>query len=175
MNSLFGEIRQLGFVTRDVDRSIRYFLDAWNIGPWYVSRNIKASSFYKGVWTEPEITLALSHCGGLQFELIQQHNDASSAYRDAILGTSSLHVQHVAVWIDAFADMKSMALARGWNAVLETSPGPGESCYVVHPDEPMVCLEISDRSPFKEQVRDTIRDIALAWDGSDPIREGLPT
>lgn len=135
---------------------------------------MKASSSYKGIWTEPEISLALSNCGDLQFEIIQQHNDAPSAYLDAIAGVGALHVQHVAVWTDTYAEMKQLALARGWNTVLETPPGPGESCYIVHPDDPMVCLEISDRSPYKEQVRNTIRDIALNWDGNDPIREGLP-
>jgi hypothetical protein len=175
MKSLFGEVRQLGFVSRDIDRSMRHFLDHWNIGPWYVARNLKAPTLYKGEPSDTEISLALSSCGDLQFEIIQQHNDAPSAYRDALAGTPELHVQHIAVWTDDFAELKANALARGWEPVLESpSSGPGESCYVVHPSEPMVCVEISDRSPFKEHVREVVRDMAMKWDGTDPIREGLP-
>jgi hypothetical protein len=174
MQPLFGEIRQLGFVSRNIDQSIRHFLTHWNIGPWYVVRNITAPSLYKGEPSVPEISLALSSCGDLQFEIIEQHNDAPSAYREALATSPGLHVQHVAVWTDHFAKIKADALAKGWVAVLETPSGPGQSCYLVHPSEPLVCVEVSDRSPFKEHVREAVRNVANTWDGADPIREGLP-
>ena len=174
MKTVFGEIRQIGFVSRDIDASIRYFLDAWNIGPWYVSRHIKAAVGYKGEVSDVDMSLALSSCADMQFEIIAQHNDAPSVYREALAATSGLHVQHLAVWVDDIAKVKADAVAKGWQFVLEGRPGPGESCYVTHPSSPGVCVEISDRSSFKEHVRATIRDIALSWDGTDPIREGLP-
>jgi hypothetical protein len=174
MKPLFGVIKQLGFVSRDIDSSIRHFLDVWNIGPWYVVRHAKTPTLYRGTPSEIEISIALSSSFELQFEIIAQHNDAPSVYRDALRNTSGLHVQHIAIWADDFAKSKAEALAKGWVPVLEGSSGPGEACYLMHPSEPMICMEISDRSPLKEHVRRVIRDIALNWDGKDPIREGLP-
>jgi hypothetical protein len=174
MKPLYGKIQQLGFVSRDIDRSIRFFLDVWNIGPWYVVRNLKTPTLYKGEPSDPEISLALSSCDDLQFEIIQQHNDAPSAYRDALAASPALHVHHIAVWADDFGKTKADALAKGWMPVLEGPSGPGEACYLVHPDEPSVCFEISDRSPTKEHVRKVVREVAMNWDGRDPIRDGLP-
>lgn len=174
MKSILGEIRQLGFVSDYIDRSMRHFIELWNIGPWYVARNVMAPTLYKGTPSAIEISFALSSCGELQFEIVQQHNDASSVYRDALASTPGLHLQHVAVWAEDFAASKARALALGWMPVLESPPGPGEACYVVHPSEPCVCVEISDRSPDKERVRRVIREIARDWTGADPIREGFP-
>jgi hypothetical protein len=45
---------------------------------------------------------------------------------------------------------------------------------MVHPSEPHLCMEISDQHPTKVYFRDHIEEIANAWDGKDPIREGFP-
>jgi hypothetical protein len=174
--SPFGEIRQIGFVSPDIDRSISYFLDAWNVGPWYVLRKVASHVFCKGEWRDLEVSLALANAGDLQLEIIQQHNGSPSVYLDSLQRLSStLHMQHIAVWSDDFARTKAEALARGWTTVLETDPGPGESCYVVHPGCSEVCVEISDRSPYKEHVRNLIREVCSTWQGEAPVREGLPT
>jgi hypothetical protein len=138
VNSLFGQVRQLGFVSRDIDRSMRHFLDHWNIGPWYVLRRIKASTLYKGQPSDTEISLALSSCGDLQFEIVEQHNKAPSVYRDALANSPGLHVQHIAVWADDVAKIKADALTRGWTPVLESSTD--EACYLSHPSEPLICI-----------------------------------
>lgn len=174
MNSFFGEARQIGWMSRDIDRSMRHFIDAWSVGPWYVLRNVKAPMLYKGHPAEPEISLALSNCGDLQFEIVAQHNDAPSLYRDALTATPALHIQHIGIWTQDFDKVKSDAVARGWTPIMETPPGPGSSCFVVHPDEPMACIEISDCDAYKNHVRKVVREVAMNWDGTDPIREGLP-
>lgn len=174
MSSIFGNVRQIGFMSRDIDRSMRYFIDSWGIGPWYVLRNMSMSMSYNGVPTELQVSISMANCGDLQFEIVTQHNDAPSLYRDSLAHTSSLHVQHVAAWADDVASIEATAHGKGWQSVFETTSGPGRSVFLAHPDEPMVCIELSDCDPFKDQVRDLIRQIASTWDGSDPIREGLP-
>lgn len=174
MHPLFGEPRQIGLMSRDIDRSMRYFIDTWGVGPWYVLRNVKAPMLYRDQPTEPEISLALSHCGDLQFEIVAQHDDAPSLYREALGATPALHIQHLGIWTEDFAKLKADALAKGWTPIMESPPGPGSSCFVVHPDEPMMCIEISDCDAYKTHVRKVVREVALNWDGSEPIREGLP-
>ena len=170
--SIFGEVRQIGFMSRDIDESMRYFIEAWGIGPWHILRNAKSPMIYKGERTEPEVSIAMSNCGDLQFEIVQQHNPAPSLYLDSLAATPALHVQHVAVWTKDLAATRAAALAKGWTPVFETTPEG--SSFVVHPTAPSVCIEISDCSPFKTGVRDAIRAASSAWDGADPVREGLP-
>lgn len=174
MPPLFEEVRQIGFMSRDIDASMRYFVDAWGVGPWYVLRKIPAPMIYGGQPTDPVVSIAMANCGELQFEIVQQHNDAPSLYVDALAKTPSLHVQHVAVWVDDVPDLAAKAAEKGWQAVFETAGGPGKSVFITHPAEPAVCIELSDRDPFKVRVREAIKAKSVDWDGSDPIRDGLP-
>lgn len=174
MSSIFGNVRQIGFISRDIDRSMRHFVENWGIGPWFVMRNVKSAMLYEGAAVELDMSIAMANCGDLQFEVVAQHNDARSTYTDALARTPDLHIQHVAVWVDDVTGTEQAAHAKGWRSVFETVSGPGRSVFVTHPNEPQVCIEISDRAPFKDGVRSAIRRIAATWDGSDPIREGLP-
>lgn len=174
MSRIFGDVRQIGLMSRDIDKSMQYFVDAWGMGPWFVLRNITMSMLYKGEPTELEVSIAMANSGDLQFEIVQQHNDAPSLYLDSLAHSPSLHVQHVAVWTPDVREMESKATALGWEAVFETRSGPGRSVFIIHPGEPLVCIELSDSDPFKDQVRARIKEIAASWDGSEPIRNGLP-
>ena len=174
MALLFPPVSQLGYMSCDIDRSMHYFIETMGIGPWYVLRQQRTSMLYRGEPTECVISLALANCGDIQFEIVEQHNDAPSLYREALAATPALHIQHMGVWTDDYARTCADALARGWEPVFETAPNAGASCFVVHPSEPGICIEISDCDPYKNHVRQAVREVAQAWDGSDPIREGLP-
>jgi hypothetical protein len=176
MSLAFGKISQLGFMSRDIDRSMKYFAEAWGVGPWYILRHRPAAMLYQGRAIDLDLSIAMANCGDLQFEIVMQHNaDVRSLYTDSLAHTPHLHVQHVAVWKDDVRAAETEAHARGWQSVFETSSGPGKSIFIIHPDEPGVCIELSDCDPFKDGVRAAIRRVAETWDGSDPVREGLPS
>jgi hypothetical protein len=176
MQTVFGNVRQLGFISRDLDRSMAWFIDCWGIGPWYTLRNVKSAMLHRGEPVDLEMSIALAHCGDMQFEIVVQHSEVPSLYTDALAQTASLHVQHVAVWHKDVNAIEAAAHARGWTTIFETKggPGPGRSVFVSHPEQPLMCIEISDLDPFKEGVREKIRQAAAHWDGKEPIREGLP-
>jgi hypothetical protein len=175
MNRTFGDIKHLSFISRDIDKSLKYFVDVWNVAPWHVVRGIKFESSYKGKPSQINISVALASADGLEFEVIEQHDDGPSIYRDYLrVVPTGFHVQHMGLWAKDFAKSKAEALKRGWVAVQEGSPPSGQFCYLQHPTEPNLYLEISDCSPMKQGVRTAIRQASDAWDGTDPIREGLP-
>jgi len=175
MSKVFGDVRQIGLMSRDIDKSMQYFVDAWGMGPWFVLRNMKTTMLYQGTPTELDVSIAMANCGDLQFEIVTQHNDAKSLYQDTLAQTPSLHVQHVAVWVDDVVGVEAQAHARGWNSIFETTGGPGRSVFVTHPDAPEVCIELSDCEAFKTEAREAIKRLAATWDGSEPIRDGIPT
>ena len=78
---LSGPIRQVGFVVRDLDRSIAEWL-AMGVGPWYVVRNRVQQAYYRGNPCEVTMSIALANSGDLQLELIQQHDDAPSIFTE---------------------------------------------------------------------------------------------
>lgn len=174
MTCPFGEVRQLGFISQDIDRSMAYFVDAWGIGPWFVLRGLASKMLYNGNSIDLDLSIAMANNGELQFEIVQQNNEVRSMYSDALAQCPELHLQHVAVWSDSVVATEAEAHVRGWKSVFETLDGPGRSVFVSHPDAQRVIVEISDSNPFKDQVREAIKEMASQWDGTNPVREGLP-
>lgn len=90
---VLGPVRQLGHVVEDIRGSI----EAWQadgVGPWLWMRNVRLKCRYKGKPSRPLIDVALSYRGDMQIELIQQHNDDPSPYRQTRdSGAFGLHHQ----------------------------------------------------------------------------------
>src|SRR5262249_52275025 len=137
--------------------------------------HLPLATSYKGVPGDIDMSVALASSDGLEIELIQQHDDNPSIYRDFLKAVpDGFHVQHMGLWAKDFAKSKTEAIRRGWVVVQEANPAVGQSCYLQHPTEPNLYIEISDCSPTKEFVREAVRKANADWDGTDPVREGLP-
>ena len=46
MSRLFGPLRQMGFVVRDIDRAMRHWVDARGVGPWYIAEKLPLNGFW---------------------------------------------------------------------------------------------------------------------------------
>ena len=77
----FGDVRQLGYVVRDLGAAVETWTRQLRVGPWTIIRNITLESVYRGAPSRPLIDIALGYRGAMQIELIEQRNDAPSPYR----------------------------------------------------------------------------------------------
>ena len=77
MSRLFGPLRQMGFVVRDIDRAMRHWIEVCGIGPWYIAEKLPLHGFwYKEKRHDgSHLTIALANSGDVQLELIQQRDD----------------------------------------------------------------------------------------------------
>ncbi|MGE3917357.1 MAG: VOC family protein, partial [Hyphomicrobiaceae bacterium] len=83
MSLIYGEIRQLGYVVRDIEAAMRHWIEVLGVGPWYYVERLPVRNFlYRGQPSDVHASIALANSGGAQIELIQQRNDAPSMYRD---------------------------------------------------------------------------------------------
>lgn len=113
----FGRVRQLGHVVADVDQAIEGWLEQ-GVGPWMIMRRVPLNAVYQGQPSKPIIDVALSYQGELQIELIRQHNDAPSPYRETIqTGNYGLH--HQACLCDDIDSDVERALNRGLKMVCD--------------------------------------------------------
>jgi len=79
MSRIFGEIRQIGYVVRDIEAAIGEWTEVFGVGPFFYFEKAPIENFlYKGEPSPVEISAALSFSGRLQIELICQTNDAQS-------------------------------------------------------------------------------------------------
>src|ERR1700761_7874107 len=83
MSRLFGPMRQVGIVVRDIEKAMRHWVEVCGVGPWFSNEQLPMDEFrYKGQSYELRVSSALANSGDVQLELIQQRNDAPSLYRD---------------------------------------------------------------------------------------------
>ncbi len=79
----FGGIVQIAYFVEDIKKSIKEFIDVYNIGPWVVHGPfVPHAGRYRGKPTKVEVTLALAYSGHISIELIQQHNDEPSVFKE---------------------------------------------------------------------------------------------
>jgi catechol 2,3-dioxygenase-like lactoylglutathione lyase family enzyme len=171
MSRFFGEVRQIGYVVRDIEAAMKYWSETLGIGPWFYAPKIIDQHFeYKGKPSPIERAVALANSGFMQMELVQQLNDAPSMYLD-FLRAGHTGAQHFAYWTTNFdADLKRL-LAQGLTVGMNGSVGAGGR-YVYFETEfhPGTVIELSEISGPKGALFRQIREASENWDGRNPIR-----
>lgn len=180
MSRLFGPLRQVAFVIRDLDRALQYWTETLGVGPFFVLRNMCPENYrYRGRSSpSPRLSIALGNSGDVQVELIQQHDDRASAYLE-FLQAGREGFQHVSSWLnrtDYDATMQQQRAA-GVAVVHEGSiPGSGVRFAYFATDDASapggLLYEIADvLEPHIYPVMQMISDAARDWDGAAPVRE----
>ena len=177
MSRIFGEARQLGLVVKDIDEGLRAATRSLGVGPFYVLRKVRPDWFrYRGQEsTPPLMSLAFAFSGPMQLEIIEQHDDAPSAYREFIdRGQSG--AQHLSSWAETpeqYDQMRAAALAAGATIVHEGQLGPGRFAYFDTVETSLgLCFEIAEGLiPPYRPLMDKMAETASNWDGNDPLRD----
>lgn len=173
MSQMFGAVRQVGYVVRDLEEAMAHWVRL-GVGPWFYIAEVDTTEFrYFGkTSTPPRLSIALANSGDLQIELIQQRDDAPSLYRDSLERNGEI-AQHIAYWTpDRYDEIVQTLQARGY---VEGHGGrmgaaTGRFGYFVHPDFPSGMFEISEMTGGKAEYFAAVRQAAAGWDGTDPIR-----
>jgi hypothetical protein len=178
MSRRFGEIRQIAFVVTDIDVAMSYWSGTLGIGPFFIKRSITLAAFrYKGVEaTSPTISIALANSGSLQIELIEQHDDTPSIYRD-FLAAGRSGLQHVSAWVTCaeFDVLRATLIDEGLSLAQEgtiAASGTRLAYYSTADMADGVIYEVSDLMDSRHIARvQFIEEAARRWDGTDPVRE----
>lgn len=172
MSRFFGEIRQNGYVVRDIEAAMRHWVEVLGIGPWFYFERAPITEFrYAGERSDPQVSIALANSGALQIELIQQRDEAPSSYLD-FLRAGREGLQHLAFWTEDFDAAAAAAASRGHRALQSGCSGGPDGRFVYYAAEahPGTLIEISEISGAKGSFFAHVREAARTWDGSDPIR-----
>ncbi|MGA2519727.1 MAG: VOC family protein [Acidimicrobiales bacterium] len=164
-----GPVRQNGYVVRDLDGAIEAWLAA-GVGPWLILPSMKQTgSLYRGEPTEPRVTIGFANSGELQIELIMQEDDSPSIYREFLdAGHEGFH--HLAWWAEDF-DAVTSAVSASWPVVHEGNAG-GVARFAYYDTGGVTCtvVELMELTDATRWLVSTVRDAALGWDGSEPVR-----
>ena len=172
MSRTFGKIAQIGYVVRDLQASMEFWV-AQGVGPWFYMDPAPVEDFrYRGAPSEMRMAAAIANSGDLQIELIQPLNDAPSMYKE-FLDAGHEGLQHMSYWSHDYQALYDKALGLGYRIGHEGQIGgdKGRFAYFDTQAHPGTIIEISDISGTKGPFFEKVRQAAINWDGTRPIRE----
>ena len=166
-----GAVRQNGYVVRDVDAAMESWL-AVGIGPWFTMREFpQQNGDYRGELCEPVLSIAFANSGPLQLELIQQHDDGPSIYREFLdAGREGFH--HLAWWTEDFPATMAKVEAARW-PVVQSGDGNGVAhfAYFELDGATSTVIELMELNDATDLLASTVATGADEWDGTtDPVR-----
>lgn len=163
-------IVQMAWIVDDLETAMQKWLRTTKIGPFYVFSHAKIENcIYRGQPAILESSAALAQAGPVQIELIQQHSDGPSAYRDIVAaGQTGFH--HVATFCPDFDAAVADYLAKGKVLATEGSFGDMRFAYVDSRDDSGSMIELIEAKESIQSVFATVAKAAENWNGQDPIR-----
>lgn len=175
MSRLFGATAQLGLVVEDFDAAIAHWTGVHGVGPFFHFRNVAVDDYrYRGQpGPAPVVSIAFGYSGDVQVEIIAQHNDAPSCYRE-FLDSGRQGIHHVSSFLDTTGfDAAHAAMLANGNAELHAGAIGGiRFAYFDTDTAPGACVcEISESGQAEvKALFDSFREAAREWDGSEPLR-----
>lgn len=165
-------IMQAAFIVDDVEAAARAWTAATGIGPFFLVPHIRlAEARYRGAPSDGiHFSVAIAQSGGTQIELIQQHCDRPSAYRDTIAkGATGFH--HFCIYTDDYDATRQRYLDQGFVSAVDGVFGTMRFCYVDTSPTLGCMIEIVEQDDAQTAAFTRIADGARDWDGvTDPIR-----
>ncbi len=166
----FGPVLQLAWVVRDLDEAMRRWIEQQGAGPFYVMRHCPVTNVrYRGAPGTVDMDVAIAQSGGVQVELIQQHDDRPSCYRDMYRqGQEGFH--HICYLVDDLPAALAHFGRLGQSPAIEGDFGNVKFAYVDTRPGIGCMTELVGRHPDIEAFFAMIAEAARGWDGRDPIR-----
>jgi Glyoxalase/Bleomycin resistance protein/Dioxygenase superfamily len=176
MSVLFGSLRQMGYVVRDIEAAMRHWVDVCGVGPWFYADRLPLTAFtYRGTrHNDLHVSVALANSGDVQIELIQQRCSTLSMYRE-FLAAGHEGLQHWSSWPEDYEARLERALANGYSVGQAGESPRGPFVYFAQEGHPGTVIEMAQLTPVRRRIFDQIRIAAQGWDGHDPIRRQWPT
>lgn len=176
MSRLFGNMRQVGVVVRDIEAAMTHWSEVCGIGPWFYTDRLAVTAFtYAGQrYDDIHLSIALANSGDVQIELIQQRCQTPSMYRD-FLAAGHEGMQHWSSWPADYQATYDRALANGYIVGQQGESPRGPFVYFRNEGHPGTVIEMAAATPERMRIFAQVRQAALDWDGNDPVRRTWPT
>lgn len=163
---------QNAYYVSDLDSAIERWHRAWGIGPFFVRRHIVLPEVsYRGTPSRLDISAAYVQAGPIQVELVTQHDDTSSAFRD-MFAAHEEGFHHVAVIPDDYQRLLAAYAALGYPVATELRTASGRGAAYV--DTRPLFGHMLEVYAISDSLTALYRDVAAAaesWDGRRLIIE----
>lgn len=169
-----ASIVQMAWVVDDLEAAAERLSRAMQIGPFLMIRHISLDDpHHRGRPQRTDFSLCLAQAGDVQVELVQQHDNTPSVYRDAFPdgppGGMAFH--HVAVIVpDVFAETARYN-GLGFPTASSGRFGAIDFTYVDTANAGGFMVEVLPDMPEMHAFFGQVRKSAEEWDGKAAWRE----
>lgn len=165
-----SKIFQIAYVVPDIDAAVRHWTESLGVGPFFIVRHAKyREQIYRGEQMSADVSLAFAYAGDLNIELIQQHDDTPSVFRDFRLRHGA-GVQHLGVLSDDIDSDTARLSGQGISVLQRGVSADGvETRFFDTELHPGAMLELIRGTAEVRAVFEQMRAAAAAWDHAQPI------
>ncbi|MGC6471854.1 MAG: VOC family protein [Parvibaculales bacterium] len=165
------KVIQVAYVVNNLEQAAHKWIQSFGIGPFFVLEKPQITDpTYRGTPNEVSFSTAVAQAGDMHIELVEQHCDSPSCYRDMFAkGEEGFH--HVAVIAEDYEAEIARYAAQGREMAFAGISGPMKFSYVdMRPDLPFM-IEVLENKAFIVDYFAKVKEAGETWDGSDPIRD----
>lgn len=165
-----GNVAQWAYVVEDIDTAMIRWQQVGGAGPFHVLRESELDVLYRGAPAKTTLSFGLAQVGDVHIELIQQHDDGPSAYRDVYPRGSSGGFHHVALVIPDVDAAVDFYARQGCEVAMSMNWGGMPVAYIDTRSELGCMTEVMRNDPVVTELHAQVAAAAVGWDGSDPVR-----
>jgi hypothetical protein len=170
-------LMQAAFMVEDLEAAALNWVKTTGIGPFLMVPHIQLAEFdYRGQKSAGlDFSVAIAQSGGIQIELVQQHCDSPSAYRDTIAkGQQGLH--HFCIYCEDYDSTYQSYITQGFVSAVDGMFGDMRFSYIDTSAAIGCMIELVEESELQSEFFARVAAAADGWDGvTDPLRSGFPT
>jgi methylmalonyl-CoA/ethylmalonyl-CoA epimerase len=161
-----GPVYHVGYVVPDIERAIEHWARSAGAGPFFLFKDFTFERpNYRGKSVGPKATLAFGAAGDLAIELIQQHDDVPSPYRERPPG-----FHHIGIFEKQIDARIAEYAAAGAECMFRGSFAVGGQCAYIDTTRELGCyLELVEETPVLVGMISQIRTAHRQWDRKNPI------
>ena len=158
---------QIAYTVADIQAAMRQYSELLRVGPWFlVGPFVPPKGIYRGATTTMRISLGLAFAGEIMIELIEQHDELPSVFRETLKLRGAHGFHHWAVGARDFEDSVAHYRARGCaEAFSDTAPMGFRVVYFDTTRDLPGMLEVIEMNDAAEQGFHQMYQAARKWDG----------
>ncbi|MGH1370920.1 MAG: VOC family protein [Cellvibrionaceae bacterium] len=139
----FGPIRQHGYLVKDLDKAMDFWLTTLGLGPWFGYRGVTLVNETETVGNDIHLDVGLAYSDGVQIELIHQLCDSPSPYRFFYDLEGSMIQQQIAFFCRDIERARLRAQSLGLTpAGSILTPTGQRALYYAHPAAGHIVIEL---------------------------------
>lgn len=163
-----GPIGQIAYVDADMSAAVRFWTSTVGAGPFFLFEHpLMDIARYRGETIQLDISIALGYWGDMQIEIIQQHNQAPSIYRDPQLACDR-GVNHLCIFVDDLAPPRAVC-ARANCEIVQEMYVDGKGGFYADAGGGRLIEFAALPKAFADAIV-VMKAAAKMWDGRHPLR-----